>query len=112
MTGSMRWPVATAALVLTAWATFLATGAYATHLAEQYGPAPDVVDALGRDTDIARRTWPGHTAVLLLDLAAFFTLSIPSRPGWPRVLKVVVAVLLVPGAVLHGLVWLLTMLFV
>jgi hypothetical protein len=38
------WPLATAGLLASGWATFLLAAGYASRLVERYGPAPDVVD--------------------------------------------------------------------
>jgi hypothetical protein len=102
------WSVATLGLLAAGWATFFLTQAYAFRLMERYGPAPDVVDALGRDAYIDRRTLPYYSVMILLDLAAVLTLAAPSRAGWPRILKILAAVVLAPTVLLHGLVWVVT----
>lgn len=89
----------------------LFVGQYAHRLREQWGPAPDVVDALGRDNFVCRHTLPYVTAVIVADVAAAVCLLPRTRWGWPLVVKVVVAVLLVPSCGLHGLGWLVTALF-
>jgi hypothetical protein len=105
------WSVATLVLLAAAWATFFLTQRYASHLAERYGPAPDVVDALGRDAYIGRRTLPYYSVMVMLDVIAFLTLIASSRAGWPWALKLMVGALLVPTVLLHGLVWAVTVLF-
>jgi hypothetical protein len=106
--GTELWSVATLGLLAAGWVTFFLTQGYAFSLAERYGPAPDVVDALGRDAYIDSRTLPYYSVMMLLDVAAVLTLAAPSRAGWPRVLKILAAVLLAPTVLLHGLVWLVT----
>jgi hypothetical protein len=90
---------------------FLLTQGYAERLSEEYGPAPDVVDALGRDAYVGRNTLPSLTAVLVLDGLAILALSVGSRPGWPRAVRVLGVVLLVPSVPWHALAWLATWVF-
>jgi hypothetical protein len=109
--GSARWPVVALGLAAAAWAAFLLTGQYADRLRERWGPAPDVVDALGRDSYVSRLTLPYLTLVAALDVAAAVCLLARSRRGWPLAVKVLAGVLLVPSCGLHGLVWLVAGLF-
>jgi hypothetical protein len=104
--GSRAWPVITLGLLATAWLTFFLTLGYANRLAERWGPAPDVVDALALHSYVGGRTWPYYSATLFLDLLAIGSLTARSRRGWPRALKVMVGVLLVPSVFVHGLAWL------
>ncbi len=106
--GARLWPVATLGLLASGWVAFLLTQWYAMRLAAQYGPAPDVVDAFRRDAYICSRTLPYYSVTMVIDILAVATLAARSRPGWPRVLKVVAAVLLVPTFLLHWLVLLVT----
>jgi len=50
-------------------------------------------------------------ATVLLDMLAAFTLAVRSRAGWPRILKAVAALLLMPTVALHGLAWWVTGIF-
>jgi hypothetical protein len=109
--GSAVWPVVALGLLGTGWAAFFLTLGYAARLADGWGPAPEVFDALARDADIARHALPCYSALLFLDVLAVGSLAAPSRPGWPRALKVLVAVLLVPTVLLHGWAWMVTCLF-
>jgi hypothetical protein len=104
--GSTRWPVAALGLLALGWAAYLVADAYTRRLAEQWGPAPDVVDVLIRAPHVARRALPCHLVAVLLDAAAGLVLLARSRWGWPLAVKVVTGVLLVPSAGLHGLVFL------
>lgn len=104
--GSGKWTAIALGLLTAGWVAYFLIERYSLRLAEKWGPAPDVVDALGRDAYISRHTLPWYTAMLVLDALAVAVLFTPSRPGWPRVIKVVVALLLVPTALLHGLAWL------
>lgn len=110
--GRALWPVATLALQLASWTSFILTQGYGDHLVERWGPAPDVVDALNRDAYVSRCTLPYYSAVLLLDGAAALTLAVRSHRGWSFGLKILTGVLLLPTAALHGLVWLLCVFFV
>jgi hypothetical protein len=101
--GSVLWPVVSLGLLAAAWGAFLLTQGYAARLAKRWGPAPEVVDALGRDAYVSRRIIPYLMLVLFLDLIAAGSLAVASRHGWPRVLKVLAVVLLVPTIPLHGL---------
>ena len=94
--GSVLWPVVSLGLLAAAWGTFLLTQGYAARLAKRWEPAPEVVDALGRDAYVCKRTLPYLSLVLLFDLIAAGSLAVASRRGWPRVLKVLAVVLLVP----------------
>ncbi len=109
--GSRKWPVIALGLLTIGWVAYFLIMGYADRLGDRWGPAPDVVDALQRGEYIARHTLPYHSVVLFLDMLALGALVPQSRPGWPRVLKVLVAVLLVPTALFHGLAWLVTMIF-
>jgi hypothetical protein len=109
--GAGLWPAAPLGLLAAGWLAFFLTWGYTFRLGEWYGPAPEVVDALKRDTYIARRILPYYSVAVLLDVLAVLTLAARSRPGWPRVLKVLAAVLLVPTVPLHGLAWLVTGIF-
>jgi hypothetical protein len=103
--GSLRWPLATLILVTAAWLVFLLALGYTGRLQDQWGPAPDVWDALVRDAYVGRRTVPIFTVALLLDLAAAMSLGAGSYRGWPLAVKVLAGALLVPSAALHCLVW-------
>jgi hypothetical protein len=109
--GSAKWPVVALGLVAASWAAFLLTMEYADRLQERWGPAPDVVDALGRDAYVSRHTLPYLTAIVALDGAAALALIARSRRGWPLAIKVLAGVLLVPTAGLHGLAWLIEVMF-
>ena len=109
--GSRVWPLIAAGLVAAGWLVFVATQLYADLLRQQWGPAPDVMDALGRDGYVCARTLPYLSAVMALDAGAAVALVVRSRRGWPLAVKVLAGVLLVPSAGLHGLVWLVCGLF-
>ena len=109
--GSRMWPVIALGLLAAAWVMYFLIMGYSARLSERWGPAPDVVDALQRDGYGARHILPYLSVVLLLDMLVLGALAPQSRPGWPRVLKVLVAVLLVPTALFHGLAWLVTLFF-
>ena len=111
LAGSARWPLATLGLVAAGWVVFLLAQGYADRLRERWGPAPDVVDALGRDAFVGERTLAYFTAAVVLDAAAAVSLLARSRRWWPLAVKVVAGILLVPSAGLHGLVWLVVGLF-
>jgi hypothetical protein len=98
-------------LLAAGWLTFFLTREYAFRLAERYGPAPEVVDALQRDAYICRNILSYYSVAVLLDVLAVATLAPRSRRGWSRVLKVLAVVLLVPTVFLHGLAWLVAGLF-
>jgi hypothetical protein len=101
--GSAAWPVVTAALVAASWGVFVLTQGYGFRLVAEYGPAPDVVDSLSRSAAVARRTLPYYAAALLIGVLAALTLVTRARRGWPKVLKVVATIALVPTLVLQGL---------
>jgi hypothetical protein len=101
------WPFLTVALLTTGWATFYLSVLYTSTLVERWGPAPDVVDALGRDAYVGRKTFPFFSIALLFDLLTVGSLVAPSRSGWHRALKILVAIVLLPTFLLHGLLWLL-----
>lgn len=100
-----RWLV-TLGLVAAAWAAFLLAHGYADQLREQWGPAPEVPDALRCDIYVARHILPWFSAAVMLDMAAALSMGVRSRRGWPLALKVAAGLLLVPSAGFHGLVWL------
>jgi hypothetical protein len=109
--GSARWPLVALMLVAVSWAAFLLIGQYAERLQDRWGPAPDVVDALGRNAYVSRHTLPYVTAMLGLDVVAAFAILARSRKGWPLVIKVLAGVLLVPTAGLHLLTLLIELMF-
>ena len=109
--GSVLWPLASLGLLAGGWLVYLLTMRYADQLRDQWGPAPDVFEALGRDAYVCKHTWSYLLLVVGLDGAAAMSLSVRSRWGWPLALKVLVALLLVPSAVLHGLALLICGLF-
>lgn len=109
--GSRVWPAVALGLVAAAWAAFVLTLRYVGRLEGAWGPAPDVVDSLGRAAYISRRTLGYYTLVLALDAAAAAALVHRSRPGWPRVAKWAAASVLLPSAGLHGLAWLINWFF-
>lgn len=101
--GTVKWPAIALGFLVAGWVAFLLTLDYDARMRARWGPIPDVVDALGQGRYIGQRTIPFLFATLFLDLLAACSLTYPSRPGWARVLKVVVAMLLVPTALVHGL---------
>ncbi len=109
--GSRMWPVIALGLLAAAWVTYYLIMCYGTRLAERWGPAPDVVDALQRDGYVSRRILPYLMVVMLLDMLALGALVPQSRAVWPRVLKVLIAVLLVPTALFHCLACVVSMIF-
>ncbi|MFO0826298.1 MAG: hypothetical protein U0792_24800 [Gemmataceae bacterium] len=109
--GGKLWPLVTLGLVGGAWLTFLFVLDYTERLMEAYGPCEDVCDSLGRAAFVNRRTQPYYTLIVFLDALAVVSLAFHSRPGWPRVLKVVAVVLLVPSAGFHGLLWVVGSIF-
>jgi hypothetical protein len=109
--GSARWPLIALTLVIAAWIATWLIGEYGDLLREQWGPAPDVVDALGRDSVIGRKILPFYTGVLVIDAAALACLIPCARRGWPMAVKVLAAVLCIPSCALHGLAWFITSIF-
>src|SRR5262245_31339220 len=76
----LPWQTATLALLVAGWVTFILTREYVSRLEEQYGPAPDVVDALKRDAYVGRRALPYFSVAVLLDVLAALTLAARGRP--------------------------------
>jgi len=109
--GSVLWPLVSLALLAAGWLVFRLTTAYEDRLRDQWGPAPDICDALGRDAYNNNCIWWYILLVVGLDGAAAVTLSVRARWGWPLATKVFVALLLVPSALLHGLALLVCGLF-
>ena len=105
--GGRFWPFVTLGLVAAGWLTFLLVQGYSDRLMAAYGPCEDVCDSLGRAAFVNRRTQPYYTLMVALDGLAAVSLIAGSRPGWPRAVKVVAVVLLVPSAGLHVLLWLI-----
>ena len=62
------WPIVTLGLLVAGWVTFLLATGYTARSVERRGPAPDVVDALGRDAYISRHTLAYYSVVMLLDV--------------------------------------------
>ena len=109
--GSALWPLVSLALLAAGWLVYLLTIGYADRLRDEWGPAPGVFEALGRDAYINNCIWWYILLVVGLDGAAAVTLSVRARWGWPLATKVFVALLLVPSALLHGLALLVCGLF-
>lgn len=64
-----------------------------------------------RDGYVCRRTLPWLSVILLFDLLAAASLLPQVRSGLPFALKVLLAVLVIPTALFHGFLWLITALF-
>src|ERR1051326_2568544 len=86
--GSRIWFIITFVLLAAAWVAFFLVRDYGLRLAERYGRAPDVVDALNRDAYVCSRTVPYYLIMLLLDALALGSLAAPSGPGWFRAPKI------------------------
>lgn len=105
--GSVIWPLTSFGLLAAGWLVYLLLMDYADRLREEWGPAPDVCEALGREAYACKHIWRYLLLVVGLDGAAAMTLSVRTRWGWPHAAKVFVALLMIPSAMLHGLAFLI-----
>ncbi len=109
--GGARWPAVSLVLAAAAWWMYFLIVQYADRLRDMWGPAPDVVDALGRDSFVGRHTLPYVTVVVALDVVAAACLFVRIRRGWPLAVKVLACAILVPSCGVHGLAWFVTWFF-
>jgi hypothetical protein len=100
--------VVTVALFVSSWSLFLLSLVYGYHLQQQFGPIPDVVDALKCGEYVGLRTLPWRASVVALDFLAAVAGTIPTRRGWPQAFQLSAAILAVPSACLHGLALMVT----
>ena len=105
------WPLIAVVLLGISWLTFYLTNRYAAVLVEQYGPCPDVIDALGCARYQSRRTLPWYCVVVLIDVFVIMLLMTERRTLLSRCLWAVTTIVLVPSFILHGLMLLVCMLF-
>ena len=105
------WPLVVVVILCISWLTFYLTNRYAAVLVEQYGPCPDVCDALGRDCFVSKRTFRWYCVVMLLDGLVVLSLIPSRRTRISRHVWMITTIAVVPSFLLHGLIWLVYMLF-
>lgn len=102
------WPIVAIAALTASWLLFYGSLIYGFHLRKEYGPIPDVWDALMCGAYVGERTWPWRMVVFGLDFLAIVFAAAPPRHGRARFASVAVIALAVPSLCLHGLALVLT----
>jgi hypothetical protein len=101
---NLRWSIVSVVLLATGWLAFSISMKYGAYLADQFGPCPDVYDALVCAAYVGRRALPWFSLAVLLDGLAILACGIASWPPRLWFLELLFLVAAVLSCCIHGFV--------
>ncbi len=116
-THSERWSITAFVFLVVAWVIYFLNIWCGRIIADEYGPAPDVIDALGKSAYVNSRVLVGFVVVVALDVLAMIYLIMAHAPQGDscrnrlRLLALGTTWLLAPSLLVHLATWQVTALF-